>query len=185
MDVIFIRHGETSENKSGIYGSLDTSLSEKGKGQILKTKGILEDISFDEVYISPLKRTIETANILCLDGILEPRIEEINFGIFQGKTYEEIKRKYPQETYDWTNDYINYRIPDGESLMDLYKRTSKFLEGLVVEDKDILVITHEGVIKCALCWVFDNVEYFYRFKVCNGSITTISVNDGYKYIKIL
>ncbi|WP_077369339.1 histidine phosphatase family protein [Anaerosalibacter sp. Marseille-P3206] len=184
MDVIFVRHGETLENKGRIYGSPDTSLSEKGKEQILNTKKIVESISFEKVYISPLKRTIETSKLLGLDGILEPRVKEINFGIFEGKTYEEIKREYPEETYAWTDDYINYRIPKGESLMDLYNRTSNFLEEVVGEDKDTIVVTHEGVIKCALCWVFDDIEYFYRFKVRNGSITTITINDGYKYIKL-
>jgi len=184
MDVIFVRHGETLENKGGIYGSPDTSLSNKGKEQILNAKKIVESISFDKVYISPLKRAIETSRILNLNGVLETRVKEINFGIFEGKTYEEIKREYPEEAYAWTNDYINYRIPKGESLMDLYKRTSNFLEEVVPEDKDIIVVTHEGIIKCALCWVFDNVEYFYRFKVGNGSITTITINDGYKYIKL-
>lgn len=183
MDVIFVRHGETEENKSGVYGSPDTSLSEVGREQICKTKKIVGNIAFDKVYISPLKRTIETSKLLGLRGILEPRIKEINFGIFEGKTYEEIKKDYPEETNAWTNDYINHRIPDGESLMDLYERTSNFLEGLVADDKDVLVITHEGVIKCALCWVFDNIEHFYRFKVDNGSITTITINDGYRYIK--
>lgn len=182
MDVIFIRHGETSENKGGIYGSPDTSLSKRGKEQIHRASKLLKDISFDVVYISPLKRTIETSNILGLEGILEPRVKEINFGIFEGKTYEEIKRDFPEETDAWTNDHINYRIPKGESLMDLYKRTSNFLEEVVEEDRDVIVVTHEGVIKCALCWVFDNVEHFFRFKVDNGSITTITINDGYKYI---
>ncbi|WP_416198968.1 MAG: Phosphoserine phosphatase 1 [Sporanaerobacter sp.] len=183
MDIIFIRHGETKENKRGVYGSFDTTLSQIGIEQILKAKELVQDISFERVYISPLKRTMETAELLGLKGDFDRRIQEINFGIFEGKTYEEIKRDYPEETYTWTNDYIYYRIPNGESLMDLYSRTANFLEDIVSKDKNALVITHEGVIRCALCWVFDNVEYFYRFKLDNGSLTTISIWEGYKYIK--
>jgi len=183
VDIIFIRHGETKENKRGVYGSSDTSLSQMGREQIFKAKEPIQSISFEKVYTSPLMRTMETAALLGLKGDLDKRIQEIDFGIFEGKTYEEIKRNYPEETYAWTNDYIYYRIPNGESLMDLYNRTSNFLEDIVSKDKNTLVITHEGVIRCALCWVFDNVEYFYRFKVNNGSLTTISVDEGYKYIK--
>ena len=184
MDIVFVRHGQTVENSHGKYGSIDTPLSEKGRKQIEALKGALGDKTFKNIYVSPLKRTIETAEILGLDGLKEERIKEINFGIFEGKSYEEIYREYPLETSLWVKDYIGYKIPKGESLMDLYNRVSSFLEKVIKDDNDVLVITHEGVIRCALCWVFDNVEYFYKFKVNNGSITVVTVNEGYKYIEI-
>lgn len=183
MDIIFVRHGETRENKKGVYGSLDTSLSQVGKKQILETKKQIEKLSFENIYISPLKRTVETAEILGVEGNFDERIKEINFGLFQGKTYEEIKKLYPEETTYWTKDYINYKMPEGESLLDLYNRTVDFLNDRIEEDKDILVVTHEGVIISALCWIFDNIEHFYRFKVKNGGITVIAVENNYKYIK--
>lgn len=184
MDIVFVRHGQTVENSHGKYGSTDTPLSEKGREQISALKGALKDKTFRNIYLSPLKRTIETAEILGLDGLREERIKEINFGIFEGKSYQEINEEYPLETFLWVKDYIGYRIPEGESLMDLYNRVSAFLEEVIKNDTDVLVITHEGVIRCALCWVFDNVEYFYKFKVSNGRITVVTVNEGYKYIKI-
>jgi alpha-ribazole phosphatase len=185
MDIIFVRHGETLENRKGVYGTCDTPLSKKGQDEILQIKDLVYSLSFEKVYISPLKRAIETSRLLEVEGILDRRIKEIDFGIFEEKTYEEIKRLYPEETYAWIKDYINYRIPKGESLMDLYNRVSNFLKDIVAEDRDVLVITHEGFIRCALCWVFNNVEYFYRFKVDNGSITIVSIDEGYKYIKCI
>lgn len=183
MDIIFVRHGETLENKKGIYGSLDTSLSEKGKKQIVETKKQIKKLSFENIYISPLKRTIETSKILGVEGIFDERIKEIDFGLFRGKTYEEVKKLYPEEMVYWLKDHVRYKMPEGESLLDLYNRTVDFLNNRIEEDKDILVITHEGVIRCALCWIFDNIEHFYRFKIKNGGITIIAVENDYKYIK--
>jgi len=185
MDIIFVRHGSTEENRKKVYGSSDIHLSEKGKTEVLNIKNSVNNMSFGKVYISPLKRTMETSKILGVKGIHDDRIKEINFSIFGGKTYEEIKKIYPEEVSLWTKDYINYRIPGGESLKDIYERTKDFLENIISENKNVLVITHEGVIRCALCWVFDNMEYFYRFRADNGSITVISADDGYKYIKCI
>ncbi len=185
MDIIFIRHGETKDNIKKIYSRKEASLSIKGQEEILTIKGKLNNKSFGKVYVSPLKRTKETLELLELEGIEDFRIEEYDFGIFAGKSYEEVTEIYPKETKLWIEDYINYKIPKGESFKEFYLRVIDFLEGIIESgEENILVITHEGVIKAALCWVFDNIEYFYKFKVNNGSIVTISVNDGYKYIKM-
>lgn len=180
-----IRHGETEDNVKKVYSRDSTSLTEEGITQIARTKELLKEYNFEKVYYSPLKRTVETLNYLGLEGKEEIRIREINFGIFTGKTFEEISDIYPQETKSWINNINNYKIPEGESLLDVYERVSEFLEELCKLDKNVLLITHDSVISLALCWVFDNPEYFFRFKVDNGSISTISVENRFKYIRRL
>ena len=135
-----------------------------------------------KVYYSPLKRAVDTLGCLGLKGKEDIRLREINFGIFTGKSFEEISKIYPEETKLWTKDIYNYRIPKGESLQDVYKRVSEFLEEVCKLDKNLLLVTHDSVIRLALCWVFDNPLYFYRFKIDEGSITTITISNGYKYI---
>ncbi len=184
MDINFIRHGETEDNKRGVYSRKKVSLSKKGREEIIKLRDHIDNISFQKVYVSPLKRTKETIKLLELEGIEEERIVEYNFGIFEGKSYGEIKKIYPRETKLWANDYINYRIPQGESFKDFYLRVVNFLEEICKTKENVLLVTHEGVIKAALCWVFDNIEYFYKFKIDNSSIVTISICDNYKYIKL-
>ncbi|NMB27444.1 MAG: histidine phosphatase family protein [Tissierellia bacterium] len=184
MDIILIRHGETEGNVLKNFSTKDTPLTDKGREQIERTRTVIETLSFDRVYVSPLKRAIETMEILGLDGEVENRIQEVDFGLFEGKTYETIKEQFTEEVNRWNEDIINYPAPKGESTKLAYKRVTSFLEEIVKKDEDVLLVCHDGVIRIALCWVFDNVEYFFKFSLDNGSISIITVNeDGFKYIK--
>ncbi|NMR88967.1 histidine phosphatase family protein, partial [Vibrio parahaemolyticus] len=146
---------------------------------------LVEELEYENVYISPLKRTIQTSEILGIDGIMEERVKEIDFGIFKGLGYEEFMKVYPEEGKKWISDLKNYQIPNGESLKMTYERVVDFLEDIIKEDKNMLVITHEGIIKLAFSWVFDSDDYFNKFIASNGSINIISVNKDYKFIKKL
>jgi len=178
-----VRHGETEDNICKIYSRDNTILSKKGIEEIKISKKILEEYTFDKVYYSPLTRTEETLKYLELDGTPEERIEEWDFGIFSGLNYREIEDKYPIEYKEWTDNPIDFIIREGESLEVVYKRVVEFLEELVENEEDVLLVTHGGVIGLAFCWVFDNIDYFFKFKIDNGSINIISIEDGYKFIK--
>ena len=185
MDIIMIRHGESEDNLNKILSRDDTSLTKKGILQIKRSKEFLINYKFDKVYYSPLTRTIQTREHLGLEGIEEERIREIDFGIFTGYKYEEFTSKYPEESKLWIDDPNKYEIPKGESINTVYKRVENFLEEVTEQDEDILLVTHEGIIRVICSWVFDNPEYFFKFKADNGSFSIISINEGYKYIKKL
>lgn len=185
MDIIMIRHGQSEDNVQKIYSRDDTSLTDQGIKQVKETKKLLKNFNFHKIYYSPLRRTVETLETLGLTGTEDLRIKEINFGIFTGKTFEEIQVDFPDETRVWIDDTQNYIIPNGESLLDVYKRVVEFLEKISKLNENVLLITHDSVIRLALCWVFNNIDYFYKFKVDNGSINIISIEDGFRYIKKL
>ena len=184
MDIILIRHGQTEDNVERIFSTKDTKLTEKGKEQIKKTKTFVDTLSFDRVYVSPLRRAMETMEILGLEGEKEERIKEVDFGLFEGNTYEEIKEKFPEETKQWDEDYINYVTPKGESIKLAYDRVTSFLEEISKKDEDVVLVCHDGVTRIALSWVFDNLDYFFKFKIQNGSVNIISIDEyGFKYIE--
>lgn len=185
LDIIMIRHGETEDNILKIFSRDDTRLSERGKEQIKRTRELLKNFKFDKVYYSPLERTKETLDILGLEGNHDVRIREINFGIFTGYTYNQLLEKYPDETKLWVDDPNNYNIPEGESLNVVYSRVKNFLEEIVELDEDMILVVHDGVIRLALCWIFDNPGFFFKFKIDNGSINIITIEDDFKYIKKL
>lgn len=180
-----IRHGETEDNVKRIYSRDNTKLTSKGIKQIKNTKREIKDLNFSKVYYSPLVRTEETIKYLELQGIAEKRIQEIDFGIFTGGNYKTNLKNYPVETQLWTDNPITYKIPEGESVEEVYNRLKEFLEELIEKDESVLLITHEGIIRLVCCWIFDNIEYLFRFKADNGSINVVSVVDGYKYISNL
>lgn len=183
MDIILIRHGETEDNLGRIFSRDNTKLTEKGKTQISNSKKLLKNFEYEEVYYSPLTRAVESTEVLGLNGIVENRIREIDFGSFTGMTFHEIEKLYPHKAKEWLRDSINYRVPKGESVLDVYNRIEEFLKEIIQKNKNALLICHDCVIRVALCWVFDNPEYFFKFKVDNGSINIISVDGDYKYIK--
>lgn len=185
MEIILLRHGETMDNNLKIYSRSETGLSFDGKIQIKNVREKILKMDFKKVYYSPLKRSKETLIQLGITGIAEPRISEIDFGIFEGKSYEQIVEEYPYESSMWFEDYIDYSIPEGESLRMVYHRVQEFLEELIKKDENVLLITHEGVIRLVSCWVLDNIDFFYRFKSNNAGISIISIVDGFKYISRL
>lgn len=186
MDIVFIRHGRTKANQKGIYGGhLDIPLSAEGIEEAEQLSKALQHKKFAKIYASPLRRAVQTAQLLGFTPEIDNRLCEMNFGIFEGLTYQDIVTKYPDETEKWNTDYLNYRIPKGESLMDVYNRVSQFLSEIPEEKDPFLIITHEGVIKCALCSILGSPEYFYRFKAEYCRFTQIAITEGYGYIKSL
>jgi alpha-ribazole phosphatase len=186
MDIVFIRHGRTETNEKGQYGGFnDIPLSFRGEIEAGDAAKQVEGREFNSIYLSPLKRACQTSGILGFQGKSDDRLREMNFGIFEGLSYKDALERYPKETEKWTSDYINYRIPGGESLREVYERVTDFLRDISKGKGTILVVTHEGVIKCALCSIFDTPEYFYRFKADHCRFTQIAIEEGYKYIKSL
>lgn len=184
MDIVFVRHGRTEINEKGCYGgSTDCSLSQRGIDEIKQFKKYIDGIEFDAVYVSPLKRTIESAEIIGLDYIIDSRIREINFGVFEGLNYKEVNERYPEEYRKWNEDYLNYRLPQGESMLDVFKRTEDFLSDIANTGKRLLVVTHGGIIRNALSNVFGSREHFYKFKVGYGTANIISIDNSYSFIK--
>lgn len=178
-----IRHGQSKDNVAKVYGTDDTILSKKGIEQVKIAKENLRGFYYSKVYYSPLIRTKQTLKCLGLEGTADLRIRELNFGIFSGKNFKEVEEKFPKESKQWNEDLYKYIIPEGESLVQNYQRVKDFLQEIIKKDEDVLLVTHAGVIRLILSWVFDDIEYFFKFKVENASINVVSIEDNYKYIK--
>jgi alpha-ribazole phosphatase len=184
MKLYLLRHGETDENKSKFYyGKMDVSLNSRGIEQAQKAARALSNIEFDSIYISERKRTIETKDII-LSGNLkgykdmvkqDSRINEMNFGLFEGKTYEEIKEAYPEEYKRWEKDWKNFCPPQGEGYKDFYLRVKCFMEEILNSSaENVLVVTHGGVIRTIYCYILEeNLDLFWKFASKNGDISII------------
>ena len=180
-----IRHGETYDNLSRKYSGKDTRLTDKGIEEIEETKRLIKKFTYDTAYVSPLLRAKETQEILGIEAIEDERIKEIDFGKFVGHDFNGLGKTYKEERDYWIEDYIHNRPLGGESIVDLYKRVVGFVEEKVLEDRDILLICHDGVIKSILGWVFDRYDYFFKFKLDNGSISVVRIEEGFKFIERL
>ena len=189
MNIYLLRHGQTEENKKGsYYGNLDISLNEIGIRQGCKAKEFFSDIKLDRIYVSDKKRTSEMAKLVLgqaeVQIIQDNRINETNFGDFEGKTYEEIKTLYPEECVCWQNNWMEFVPPSGESYIELCKRVKSFMEDIKkLEVDNILICSHSGVIRAIYCYVMnENIDLFWKFGCKNGDISIIKYEYGNLYL---
>ena len=155
MEVYFVRHGETDENKKGInLGSkMDVPLNQWG---IEQAREIQLPSGFDLIFTSPMKRCLQTAEIinkkLKVKIIVRPELTERGKGVLEGKN--------DTETAEYTNNALNtdffarnlevdYSPYGGESIEQVRQRLKIFTKDLLRDypDKKILVCTHMGIMK--------------------------------------
>lgn len=156
--VIFVRHGETSWNHSKRYqGHSDIPLNEKGVQQAQMVAQRLKRETISAVYSSDLTRAVETAQIISkqhsLEPILVPEFREVNFGLWEGLTYEEIMAAWPEVLSDIYSKPGLARVPEGESFYDVQKRTGIGLAKCLAnhQEETIVIVSHGGTMRVALC----------------------------------
>lgn len=183
--LILIRHGQTDMNKDQLYyGRLDVPINETGKEQAENTrKNLVElEIDYDKIYSSPMKRAYETAEIVNYKNLeieKDDELREMDFGIFEGLSYKEIVKKYPEEMEKLKKDWKTYSYVTGENPFMLQKRALKFLEK-IEKNKNNMVVTHWGIICTLLSFLFSSeLEGYWKYQVKNGGIVIIEFADGY------
>ncbi|XP_014749517.1 PREDICTED: 6-phosphofructo-2-kinase/fructose-2,6-bisphosphatase-like [Sturnus vulgaris] len=149
------RHGESQLNLRGRIGG-DSGLSPRGQqyAQALAQFIRSQDIRELKVWTSHMKRTIETAEALGVPYEQWKALNEIDAGVCEEMTYEEIQEHYPKELALRDQDKYRYRYPKGESYEDLVQR----LEPVIMElerQENVLVICHQAVMRCLLAYFLD------------------------------
>jgi len=190
MNIYLLRHGQTEENRKGsYYGNLDISLNEIGISQGNRAKDFFKDIILDKIYVSDKKRTLEMVKLILgqkeIEVTQDNRINETNFGDFEGKTYEEILELYPEECKCWKDNWKEFVPPSGESYIELCKRVKSFMEHIKkLEKENVLICAHSGVIRAIYCYIMnENIDLFWKFGCKNGDISVIKYEYGNLYIE--
>ncbi|GME87702.1 6-phosphofructo-2-kinase activity protein [[Candida] boidinii] len=152
------RHGESQYNLEGKIGG-DASLSERGFKYAQKleemVKSYIPDSEKLTVWTSTLIRTQQTAQHLPYPKKTWKALDELDAGVCDGLTYEEIAEKYPEDFKARDDDKFEYRYRGGESYRDVIVR----LEPIIMElenQENVLVITHQAVLRCIYAY-FMNV----------------------------
>ncbi|MGN1295556.1 MAG: histidine phosphatase family protein [Bacilli bacterium] len=197
MRIYVIRHGETLLNCKGVLqGWLDAFLNEKGKNEARKTGEGLKGIIFKKAFTSPLKRAVETAEIILEASgntstplIVEKRIKEINFGEYEGQVYknksgqienEEIKKFFEDPLKG------DGSTKGGESTYQVMARSQTFLKELasINDDNNYLVVTHGFATRAMLNFLYDNPSSFWQNGVpSNCAINIIYAKDNMIYLE--
>ncbi|CAM9866629.1 unnamed protein product [Lampetra fluviatilis] len=153
--IYLCRHGESELNIKGRIGG-DSGLSLRGK-QFANTMGNFlqeQNIKDLKVWTSQMKRTIQTAEALGAPYEQWKALDEIDAGVCEEMTYEQIQETHPEEFALRDQDKYHYRYPKGESYQDLVHR----LEPVIMElerQENVLVICHQAVMRCLLAYFLD------------------------------
>ncbi len=167
--LFLVRHGLTVQNQQRRYcGVTDVSLSEQGFEQAQLVSQHLSPEKFTSIYTSPLKRCVATAKAICKtpDICVESLagLAEIDFGLWEGLTFEEIQTAYPEQLKMWCENLDDFSFPQGESVCDFRKRVLASLKMILEGQGDVLIVAHGGslrIIICHLCgWPMESLHSF-------------------------
>ncbi|GAA5916824.1 hypothetical protein JCM6882_006363 [Rhodosporidiobolus microsporus] len=156
--IYFTRHGESQYNVDGQIGG-DAPLSKQGELYMKALPKLIQDKLGDTpltVWTSTLQRTIQTASQLPYEKLTWKSLDELDAGVCDGMTYEEIEENYPEDYNARDDDKFNYRYRGGESYRDVVIR----LEPVILElerQENILVVCHQAVLRCLYAY-FHNLS---------------------------
>lgn len=156
--IFLIRHGQTEGNARKQYcGLLDMELNAQGCLQVEKLGRRLEKETIHRIYASDRKRAVQSARIIFKGRRINKvsELKEINFGIFEGKSHQEIRESNADIYEKWLSDPYNTLVPEGESLMDFQARVTRALEKIVLanSNKTAAVVCHGGTISIILSMI--------------------------------
>lgn len=154
MEIYLVRHTETTCEKGICYGQSDVNLVHPFESVF---ENILSQLPSEAIILSsPLKRCVTLAkyiqnNIKTISYEEDKRLMEMNFGDWEMKKWNDIS---PEQLNPWMEDFVNIRVSNGESFVDLHKRVSDFLSEQKSKPTDIplIIIAHAGVIRSILCY---------------------------------
>lgn len=180
---IFMRHGEADNNVNRILVGrhIESHLTEIGRQQVRDTANYLKEILVDKVFVSPVIRARETAEIVCdvinMDYEIDERLYEIELGKLVGMNYEDIIEKHG-------NLFLKFYSGD-EQMLDDYgvesftsvKMRIKHLLDEAIErypGKNIIFVTHLDPIKAAISLLLDlKPEALFQWHIRNAALTIL------------
>lgn len=195
MNIILVRHPRTVANETHlIYGRTDYPYAKLGHEQY---DWVIDQLSTrynfqgeTAIISSPRERALNLAKgigkALEVDVKVNEAISEMDFGVFEGLTMDEVMTKFPKEYEDFTTRFEETVIPEGESYQAFTDRLEFFCEelemlGEIGRYKDVIVVSHGGVTRELLERLTGMIPGgSWSVNVGNGCIITLSpVNEGF------
>jgi broad specificity phosphatase PhoE len=179
-----VRHGENTANltQEFSYRQVDYSLTAEGVLQAQQTAAYFADKHIHELYTSPLKRAVETADILArvlhVPVVMLEHFREINIGTLEGQPVRaEYWELYHRIFDDWFAGKVDTAFPGGENYITLWERMRAGLQRVLAHKagQNMIIVGHGGIFTATLkdvCPGID-VEWLRQRPNHNGSITEI------------
>jgi broad specificity phosphatase PhoE len=155
--ILLARHGETDWNRDGRFqGHADPPLNAAGRRQAVELSAALAREQLAAVYSSPLRRAVETAEVIATAHGFEPvpvnALREVDVGAWQGLTSAEVEKRFPEQHARWL--HYGQGWEDGETYEQMGERVVAALLDLAAahDGNRILAVTHGGPIRAAIAF---------------------------------
>jgi broad specificity phosphatase PhoE len=155
--LFLIRHGATElSTEDRFSGGTDIDLSAEGRWQAERLAERLADDKITAFYCSPMRRTIETAQILARPYDLEamPRegLREIHHGRWETMRRSEVEEKFAEEYAAWEEDPFTFAPEGGESGVSVMARALPVIREIVVDHagETVAVVSHKATIRLVI-----------------------------------
>jgi len=188
-----IRHGQTGWNREARFrGRVDIELDEVGMRQAEAVADRLAQCGAAAIYSSPLKRALMTAGAIArrvgLEVLPLQGINDMNFGVWEGRSVEEV-REQEKELFDvWSHDPDRVRIPGGETLEEVRNRAAATVDDLAARHDDgmVLLVTHRVVCKVLLCHLLglDN-SHFWQIAQDTAAVSAFQIDGGRSAVSLV
>lgn len=192
MKWYIIRHAEKEKGDyfNPILRHQDEPISSRGLVESQKLWDYFSGKTINRVYISQYKRTGQTieftARKLGLNPIKDARLNEIDNGLLDGMTDPQIEKKYPKVWKGFLERDHDFQFPGGECGEDARKRIESFLLEKQMDNENLIVVCHEGLMRLWLCHLMGLPVYRrWDFKVDFCGIMEIEFNPDYEKWKLI
>jgi len=189
-----VRHGETAWNSAMKFqGHSDVPLSERGREQARRLAGRLAKNKPAAFYASDLRRAAETAAILAephgLPVETTPFLREMNFGVWEGLTWQEINEQHAGLVGCWRRDPLRNRITNGENLQDLAVRVNETMAQITrrhLGDQEVVVVSHGGPLRVFIATLLGmDLNFYWRLRLDNACLCIVDCGEPGQGILVL
>lgn len=193
MKLLLIRHGQTDWNLLGKYqGQTDIALSGEGIRQAdLLAQNFPVD-TLDIIYTSDLQRALMTAERLAekfsAPLYADKALRELNFGAWEGLTYQEIAERWPQEVKNLFGAPEKLQIPEGETFLMLQRRAMDKIHEIRAENegKNVAVVAHGAISKAILTALLHiPLHYVWMLRQDNTAVNILRFDDEFVSVELL
>ena len=173
--LIIVRHGRTEANANGLLlGRSDVELDDYGRQQAAAVAAALGPV--DCVVSSPLRRTMQTAQAISSDVVVDDRLIELNYGEWDMVPARSLSA---EQWAAWRAD-LDFVPPGGESLRALGTRVRAACDEWAerARAETVVFVTHVSPIKAAVAWALGGTDALaWRMFVAPASIVRINIAD--------
>ena len=189
--VYLARHGEVVND--GVYnGHTDVDITEAGLRQMERLRDRLREKNLAAVYSSDLLRTKKGAQIIAQPHGLRPEsfreFREMDFGRWQGLSYAEVMKQYPADIPQWMKDLENFRIPGGESIVDMCNRAIPKLRELIERHRgqEFALVCHGALNRVILAEALHlPFAHLLRIEQDYGCLNIIGYSPSWTVVKLV